>query len=130
MSRSNASQQQTMVVAGLATAAAVSLLYYYWFTQETSLVENKTKKLSDDDDTAKPSISSRGGVGSTDTGTRISTVTTPLKETAQQPSDPMDKTPQTKNSKKDENKNLHAEIEELDKKGKALFKNKQVRTYT
>jgi len=87
-----------IVAAGLATAAVVSILYFWYSSKQEDALMNKKKLLVGDDSSA--STPNRGGKD--------------------------EKTPLTKNGKKDDEKNLHVQIEDLDKQGKALFKNKQV----
>lgn len=97
-----------MVLIGAAAAVVtVSLVYYV-------LRSNKSTEKKDDGDSTSRSIGS----------------TTPTKATSK--SLDSDKTPLVKNNGNDKenadsNKALHIKIEELDKKGKALFKGKQVR---
>ena len=128
MGRLNKNQQ--VVVIGLTAATVVGLLYtYYWYQTNTRTGTSKqgakggttTTTTRSDDETTKSS-------------SKDSTTTTTSKAGADVPPDNNktdsktmtdDKTPLVKNTKQDE-RTLHVRIEELDKKGKALFKNKQV----
>jgi hypothetical protein len=88
-----------MIIMGLAAVAAAGLLYVAFNQQQEAAEEKIIKKLPGDDD----AISGR----SEDTNTATDSKT---------------------ESKILDEKTLHAKIEEFDKKGKAYFKNKQVRT--
>jgi hypothetical protein len=122
-----------MGVTALAATAA-SVYYYYYVANESSTTSSKKKKWLDNDDTTKKdpqdhsddiTVKSKGrsfdGGGGTDqhrtAGTASSAKTIRTDDNDDEPSSilQMDET------------TLHARIEELDKKGKAYFKNKQVR---
>jgi hypothetical protein len=116
-------QHQTLVI-GLAAAATISLLYYVFASRkkpsESANVEGKPSW--DDYYPPKPQRDVNGPAVSYD-------ATSPVRAPVSRLDD---KTPLVKNqhaAKKDD-KALHARIEDLDKKGKALFKNKQVGTTT
>jgi len=111
MARSN--QTQLLLFAGLGAAASISLLYYFFFFRTRSTSKGKiTSELDDIEPSAGAKSSSTSGP------------TTPAK-TESQSGTGDDKTPQVKNTKPGE-KETHAKIEELDKRGKILFKEKQV----
>ena len=113
-----------VIMIGLAAAAAASLLYYFAFAQTSAKeeVQKKTKRLDDDDDrdmiqpssSKDRSISSVNSLG-TEKASNISAATAARAEEKNRELEKLD------------DKTLHAKIEEMDKKGKALFKNKQVR---
>jgi hypothetical protein len=95
-----------LLLAGLVAAAAVGLVLYYATSASSTAKEStkkKTKKLLDDDD---PKTSD----------------TTSTKSSSRS----VDLTPRKSNLSHADEKKMHLKIEELDKKGKALFKNKQV----
>lgn len=106
---------------GLAAIAAAGVLYYL-LQQESSLgtVKATKKKLADEDDLADDdTVQAKGG---TSTSTASSSTAKTLKTTSKDSS-----ATSSKSSAADrmDEKDLHAKIEELDKKGKAFFKNKQ-----
>lgn len=123
-----------LLTVGLASAAAISVLCYWYFTSLTPVPTTKTKKKElpgttttdhhRDDENIDRSVTHKKPTASTATNTKESSVaatSTPTKGAK-----PLEeRTPLTKNTNKDE-KVLHEKIEELDKKGKVLFKNKQV----
>ena len=101
------SKRQTQVIIGAAAAIASASLLYYFFSKSSSKKEEKkgTRSVGDFPSPTK------GGAKKVD----------------------VDKTPLVKNGSgsggtptTDPHKELHATIEELDKKGKAFFKAKQV----
>jgi uncharacterized protein HemX len=97
---SSNSKNTQLLLAGLVAAAALGLVLYYASASSTakeSTATKPTKKLDVDDNPKKPS-SSRS----------------------------VDVTPKKSNLSDTDEKKMHSKIEELDKKGKALFKNKQV----
>jgi hypothetical protein len=102
-----------MIIMGLAAVAAAGLLYVAFNQQKKAAEEKIIKKLPGDDDAisqrSEDAISGR----SEDTAKRSNTNTATDSKTE---------------SKTLDEKTLHAKIEEFDKKGKAYFKNKQVRT--
>jgi hypothetical protein len=97
-----------LLVAGLVAAATLGLVYYLATSSSTesasSSSSSKKKKLLDEDD----------GANDKQRGSRSVDFSS-------------DSTPKKSNESIPEEKQMHAKIEELDKKGKALFKNKQVR---
>jgi hypothetical protein len=93
---SSKSKNTQLLVAGLVAAATVSLVLYFATSSSKATVPSKKKKLDDDNSTKKSSNRS------------------------------IDVTPKKSNRSDVDEKEMHAKIEELDKKGKALFKNKQV----
>jgi uncharacterized protein HemX len=94
-----------LLLAGLVAAAALGLVLYYANAKSTSKESTKPsqKKLEDDDD-SKPSTTT-----STNSGSRS-----------------VDVTPRKSNLSVTDEKIMHTTIEQLDKKGKELFKKKQV----
>lgn len=95
----------------LAAAAAASLLYYAWYQQQEKVPEQKkaAKTLEGDDEINNSrSIDTENDSVATAKSANIS----PAK---------------TLDDGKIDHAALHAKIEELDKKGKAFFRNKQVR---
>jgi hypothetical protein len=125
MSKSN----NNMVIVGLAAAASVSLIFYL-VTQQNAKAEAEKKTVGSEKRTATASSEktssqkSRGLDLPSASAGAVDTPRTPAPEAVSVE----DKTPKVKNIKKsEENKSLHNQIEELDKKGKVLFKNKQVR---
>jgi hypothetical protein len=109
-----ANQNTQLIVLGLAAAAAASLLFL-WLQQQKDnekAAVPSSKKVFDDDD----EMTGRSMASDTST-TKASNATT---STSTKPAKKLD-------DEWDE-KTLHAKIEELDKKGKAYFKNKQVRS--
>ena len=98
-------QNTKYLLMSLAALAAAGVAYYLLQQQES-----KAKSLDDDDDMADAeTVRAKGR--STTTATK---------------SIPMSQTSKDSSSGKLDEKELHATIEELDKKGKAFFKNKQV----
>lgn len=115
-------QNTQFLLMGLAAIAAAGVLYYL-LQQESSLgtVKATKKKLADEDDLADDdTVQAKGG---TSTSTASSSTAKTLKTTSKDSS-----ATSSKSSAADrmDEKDLHAKIEELDKKGKAFFKNKQV----
>lgn len=134
MSASSSSRNTTLMIAGgLATAAAISLLFYY-LTLSSDTEKEKKKKT-----TSKSLAKGKGGNdnnnnnksrGNFDSGTPRTSSNmigeeeqTPLVENRRYHKDGSKGA--TSSTAKKEERTLHARIEELDKKGKALFKNKQ-----
>jgi len=106
--------QNQLIVIGLAAAASMSLLLWYLTkgSPEKSVDSKQSKKAP-----ASESSNSR------------SIPETPPKKDRSVKTAAEEKTPLVKNTnlaEKEDDKDLHARIEELDKKGKVLFKNKQV----
>lgn len=99
-----------LLLAGIVAAAAVGAVLYYASVTSSSTTakesKKKSKKLLDDDN-------DNGG---------------PQKASSSSANRSVDVTPKKSNLSDSEEKQMHAKIEELDKKGKALFKNKQVGT--
>jgi uncharacterized protein HemX len=90
-----------LLVAGLVAAAAIgAVLYYSKVATAKEPTKKKSKKLDDDNDNVKQK--------SSDSAARS-----------------VDVTPKKSNLSDTDEKQMHSKIEELDKKGKALFKNKQ-----
>jgi hypothetical protein len=113
VSNMSAKRQNTQfLLMGLAAVAAAGVLYY--LVQEASSGTVKAKKLSDLDDLADDdTVQAKGGT--TESSTAKSTTSKDISASSTSSEQgPMDE------------KDLHAKIEELDKKGKAFFKNKQV----
>ena len=104
---SSAKQNQTIALGIGAAVVTVSLLYYLFSSSSKAAADNS--KGSDDEPSA---------------GSRSLGATTPTKGATAADTD---KTPLVKNN--NASKALHSQIEELDKKGKALFKAKQVRLF-
>jgi hypothetical protein len=136
MSRSN----NNVVFMGLAAAASVSLLFYFLSQQQQESASKKTAESEKRTAVASESPKSRGvdsgsaaAASSSTGGTADSGVTStpPRSKTAATESNANanDKTPKVRNTNinKSDEKHLHSQIEALDKKGKVLFKNKQVR---
>ena len=129
--------QNQVLYIGLATAAIASVLFYIYVSQidpKKELKEDRTKKgKKESDDAASPT-----STPSKEQSTSFDELKTPIvrnsastkkvieapEQTDSLPSPPK-ASPQTVT---DENKAIHGRIEELDKKGKSLFKNKRVRT--
>jgi SLT domain-containing protein len=112
-----------VIMMGLAAAAAASILLYMAYQQPNAKDSSSSHKSLD-----------RGGAPST-TGTSTTATSSSSSESVN-----TDKASNTaaakrvaqKNAQVDgkmDDKTLHAKIEEMDKKGKALFKNKQVRKW-
>jgi cytoskeletal protein RodZ len=125
-----------MVIVGLAAAASVSMLFYFYSQQQKQSEKSLEKTVGSEKHTTSTEIPKSRSVqapaatsSSTTDNTTASGTSTPPRSKMDAPEiNANDKTPKVKNtiSKSDE-KNLHSQIEELDKKGKVLFKNKQVR---
>ena len=97
-------QNQVILISAAATVVTASLVYY--------LLSGRKKEEKKGGGSEEGSTSRSIGTTPTKAGTRLD----------------IDKTPLVKNGDTaDANKELHSKIEELDKKGKALFKDKQVR---
>ena len=103
-----------MLTAGLIAIATVGLLVYFSSVNETA--KAKTTKKDEDETTAAPVPAPK----------KADTSTTTKKE-EKKAAPTSDATP--KKSNVTDQKELHSKIEELDKKGKALFKNKKVRIH-
>jgi len=114
MARSSAQTKQ-LVVLGLASAVAVSLLV--WKLSQRKPASGKKLDDDDDDDTlpTQASTASRG------------IVTPNKKKTAASKKSAADAETPKRTNKTLSNADVNTTIEELDKKGKAFFKNKQVR---
>jgi len=108
------SKNTQLLVAGLVAAATVSLLVYYSSAPATA----KSKKDMDPSDDAKRGDSKNTKTKTTPMPSSTSTSTSDEKGAASQNDTP-------KKSNVTDEKELHSKIEELDKKGKALFKNKK-----
>jgi hypothetical protein len=109
------SKNTQLLAAAFVAAATVGLLYYLSTENAKATAKSKPKKDLDDPvddkksaDVKKPSLSS-STTPSTKKGKRAAAA---------------DDTP--KKSNVSDQKEMHSKIEELDKKGKALFKNKKV----
>ena len=119
---------QVILLGAAAALVSASLLYYILSSSSSSKAE---KKIGGDDDDATDKQGDGGSTTHRSIGTSSSTTTTTPTKTSHQSLD-TDKTPLVKNgtegsaNNNSNNKELHSRIEELDKKGKALFKNKQV----
>ena len=106
-------QNQQFILIGLAAVAAAGV--FFFLSQQAT-----AKSVSKDDDGksgSKDTSVSKGQDRSLDTSTVKTSNKSSIKAT------------KTASGKMEE-KELHAQIEELDKKGKAYFKNKQVRKNT
>lgn len=99
---SSKSKNTQLLVAGLVAAAAIGAVLYYSKVTSTAKepTKKKSKKLDDDNDNVRQK--------SSDSAARS-----------------VDVTPKKSNLSDTDEKQMHSKIEELDKKGKALFKNKQ-----
>lgn len=126
MARSSA-QTQKLVILGLASAVAVGLLLWKISSstkQKANQPTNRKKKDddeldNDDDDTAPTQQTADRSLPTTAT-------TTPTKKKASvTKSNDADATPKRTN-KSLSNADMNTKIEELDRKGKAFFKDKQV----
>jgi uncharacterized protein HemX len=113
MAKSNKNTQ--LVVAGLAAAAAAGIIYYWLQQQQQNPATAKSKKLDDNNDRSID-------VRSDDTVQTSNASGTATNTTTGSPTKKLD------DDRLDE-KALHAKIEELDKKGKTYFKDKQVRRF-
>lgn len=107
---------------GLAAAAAASILLYMAYQQQPSAKDgpSSTPQKSLDRGASSTGTSTTKSSGES-VSTDLASNTAAAKRVAQ------------KNAEVDgkmDDKALHAKIEEMDKKGKALFKNKQVRKST
>lgn len=109
-----------MIVAGLATAAVVSLLVYYVASSKQSALARKKKKLDDDDDDGH--VAKAGGKNRSIDFKDIETSSDSTPKKSNESSTKARTSPSAA-----EEKEIHLTIEALDKKGKAFFKNKQVR---
>ena len=118
MSTSSKAKQTQLLVAGLAAATVISLLAYYAVSNKSTVIATKPKKKKLDDDDSDVGKQSRS-VDFADT----SSDATPKKSNETGSKSKMPK----KSPTAGEEKQIHSKIEELDKKGKAFFKNKQVR---
>ena len=110
MSSRSMSKNTQLFAAAFVAAATVGVLYY--LSSENAKATAKSKKDVDDKksaDVKKPSPSSSSTSPSTSKGKQAAAA---------------DDTP--KKSNVSDQKEMHSKIEELDKKGKALFKNKKV----
>lgn len=120
MSARSNKQTTQLLLMGLAAVAAVGIMIYLSQNLSTPASNKKAKTLDDgdDDDMADDAtVKAKGrSVGGGSSPVKATTTTTAAKSPEKSPtsSGPMDE------------KELHAKIEELDKKGKAFFKNKQV----
>mmetsp|Transcript_6261 Transcript_6261/g.15496 ORF Transcript_6261/g.15496 Transcript_6261/m.15496 type:complete len:639 (+) Transcript_6261:178-2094(+) len=103
---SRSSKNTQLLAAGIVAAATIGLLFYFSSAPKTAPEKSNDDadpgNQQEEKDTKKPSSTSTSG-----------------KKSAQ----PADGTP--KRSNVSDQKELHSKIEELDKKGKALFKNKK-----
>mmetsp|Transcript_52233 Transcript_52233/g.59185 ORF Transcript_52233/g.59185 Transcript_52233/m.59185 type:complete len:646 (-) Transcript_52233:29-1966(-) len=109
MSSRTISKNTQLIVAGLAAAATISLVVYYASLKPATSSSKKENKLDEDGD---------GSTTTNEKSTLVSTKDRNVKTTTGP-----DDTP--KKSNVTDEKELHSKIEELDKKGKALFKNKK-----
>lgn len=106
MSSRAVSKNTQLIVAGLVAATTISLVVYFVSSKPVSAA-----KLDDNN-------------GDENTDENVKNEKSTLTSTNQKKSISPDDTP--KKSNVTDEKELHSKIEELDKKGKALFKNKQV----
>jgi hypothetical protein len=116
MSKSNNNNNQ-MAAVGLAMAAAASLAFYLYLKQEDEekvKVSSKPKKLSDE------APSSTAADRSLDVDSNLTPKTSNASPAKNSPK-------KLDDDSRLEEKKLHLQIEDLDKKGKAFFRNKQVR---
>lgn len=107
MSSRAVSKNTQLIVAGLVAATTISLVVVYFVSSKPV----STAKLDDNN-------------GDENTDENVKNEKSTLTSTNQKKSISPDDTP--KKSNVTDEKELHSKIEELDKKGKALFKNKQV----
>eukprot|EP00573_Skeletonema_grethae_P000034 CAMPEP_0201687564 /NCGR_PEP_ID=MMETSP0578-20130828/1568_1 /ASSEMBLY_ACC=CAM_ASM_000663 /TAXON_ID=267565 /ORGANISM="Skeletonema grethea, Strain CCMP 1804" /LENGTH=673 /DNA_ID=CAMNT_0048171727 /DNA_START=53 /DNA_END=2074 /DNA_ORIENTATION=- len=119
----NSQQNTTYIVIGLAAIATAAALYFAF----------SPKKSSDDASSSKGSGSKDGGGGSSITpvksnvqssGSSTSTATT-ADNTSKAPTSSAAPPATSSSTKDDDEKQLNRRIEEIDRAGKALFKNKQ-----
>lgn len=106
MSSRAVSKNTQLIVAGLVAATTISLVVYFVSSKPVSAA-----KLDDNN-------------GDENTDENVKNEKSTLTSTNQKKIISPDDTP--KKSNVTDEKELHSKIEELDKKGKALFKNKQV----
>ena len=111
---SSRSNQTQLLIAGLSAAAAVSL-FLWIITRDTARETNSDSK---GESSPKPPKTSS-------VGTSYSSEKKPEVPVAPDVANAEAETPVVKNTKSDE-KAFNNKIEELDRKGKALFKDKQV----
>lgn len=109
MSRSSKNNTQLIAI-GLATAAVASLAYFYVYSQKQREKQVPSKP-------EQPPVYPKKLDVEEDLDRKVSP---PSTTQAQKPNS------STGSSGGDEEKNLHARVEELDKEGKALFKAKKV----
>lgn len=114
MSFRTISKNTQLIVAGLAAAATISLVVVYYASLKPATSSSKKENKLDEDGDGDRSTTTN------EKSTLVSTKDRNVKTTATGPDD----TP--KKSNVTDEKELHSKIEELDKKGKALFKNKKV----
>lgn len=105
---SSKSKNTQILVASLVAAAAIGLVLFYATSRKSAAKATpKTKKWDDNDDDGTNKNKAKSSSASS--------------------SRSVDVTPKKSNLTDCDEKQMHSKIEELDKKGKALFKNKQVR---
>lgn len=105
---SSRSKNTQLLTAGLIAIATIGLLVYFSNQNETAKAKT-TKKKDEEDVTPAPKSS------------------TTAKKEEKKAAAPIDDSKTPKKSNVTDQKELHSKIEELDKKGKALFKSKKVR---
>jgi hypothetical protein len=105
------------IALGVAAASLAALLL--WQILGSNSGNNKGLAAADDDD-LKKSKKAKGGKSS-----GISVTTPSGKKGTGDAEMPDEKTPLTSNARSAETKSLHSKIEEIDRRGKALFKGKK-----
>ena len=108
---SSRSKNTQLLTAGLVAIATIGLLIY--FSNQNDTAKAKTTKKKDEEDVAAPAPTSP-------------TTTAKKEEKKATAATAIDDAKTPKKSNVTDQKELHSKIEELDKKGKALFKNKKV----
>jgi hypothetical protein len=119
MNRSNTNSNQRdansqqLIMIGLAAATAVASMVIYYYTYNKQYATNHSMEEEEYDELGKPIV-------------KKTNRSTPTVTTNKSTSDDSKNKEEVNKAKTDE-KALHAMIEELDKKGKLLFKNSKVR---
>jgi hypothetical protein len=115
---SSSRKNTQLLVSGLVAAATLGLIVYF-ATRPAAATTTRKKKLDDD------------GGGRPSTGRSVNFAETGSDATPRKSNESSSRSgggSGSVNSSPSEEKELHTKIEELDKKGKAFFKNKQVRS--
>ena len=124
MSSRTTSMNTQLLVAGLVAAATISLVVYYASLTPATASSKKKEKKFDDDNKGDGNASEKGSATNNKKSTTSSSST---KDKSVKPTTESSRDATPKKSNVTDEKELHSKIEELDKKGKALFKNKKVR---